>query len=368
MTDELYFQMILTASCCLVATGLLMATVKSPTDERAAKFAGAKHGLTVAMLLLGVLNMLQINFDPEGDKHYLGSCIALAVSFVQAMIFTNAAIVLIRPGEVTLRRMLQQAGAIAMVDALLVGAYALLPPQHFFYVYELCIVLYIALLIAYTRWYLRCHRWFVKQISAYYEEDEIERGLRWLGILFWVALTVGVLSLLMLLGNRTVDACLTALLALFYVFLAACFINYQLRQSIILPALAAMPCVEAPDRPSASPPPDKLMAWLERKKYLETHLAVEDIARELDMSIGQFHQYFDKVIGESFRTWRIRKRIEHARQLLADHPDWPVTRIARESGFNDRSNFYQQFKRFTGQSVTDYRTTQDSNRTKAQRD
>lgn len=355
MTNNLYFQVILGSSCCLTATGLLLAAVKTPTDERAAKFVGAKHGLTVAMLLLGALNMLQIGFDPDGDRHYLGSMIALAVSFVQAMIFTNAVIVLISPSEVTLRRIFQQVGSIALTDAILVGAYALLPLQHFFYVYELCIILYIALLIAYTHWYLRCYRQFVGQISAYYEEDEIERSLRWLGILFWVALAVGVLSLLMLIDSRTIDACLTALLAIFYVFFAACFINYQLRHPIILPVLAKVPKTTTADSPFMSEHPDKLMVWIERKGYLETSMAVEDIARELDMSIGQFHQYFDKVVGENFRTWRIRKRIEHARQLLEEHPDWPVTRIARESGFNDRSNFYLQFKRFTGQSVTDYR-------------
>lgn len=355
MTDELYFQVIMAASSSMVATGLLMAAVKTPTNERTAKFIDVKHGLTAAMLLIGVLNMLQIGFDPHGGSHYLGSCIALAVSYVQAMIFTNAVIVLINPTEVTLRWVILQLVAIAVVNTVLIGAYILLPLQHFFYVYEFCIVLYIALLIVYTRWYMRCYRQFVSQISAYYEEDEIERSLRWLGILFWVALAVGVLSLLMLIGSRTVDACLTALLALFYVFLAACFINYQLSSPIILPALTTVPGGETANNPPVGEHPDKLMAWIERKGYLETNLGVEEIAKELDMSLRQFHQHFDKVVGENFRTWRIRKRIEHARQLLADRPDWPVTRIARESGFNDRSNFYQQFKRFTGITVSDYK-------------
>lgn len=356
MTDELYFQVILAASSCMVATGLLMAAVKTPTDERTTKFTDVKHGLTIAMLLIGFLNMLQIGFDPHGGSRYLGSCIALVASYMQAMIFTNAVIVLISPTEVTLRRVIQQLGAIAVVNTLLVGAYILLPLQHFFYVYVLCIVLYIAQLIVYTRWYMRCYRQFVFQISAYYEEDEIERSLRWLGILFWVALAVGVLSLLIpIIGSRTVDACLTALFALFYVFLAACFINYQLSSPIILPALTTVPGGETADNPPVGEHPDKLMAWIERKGYLETNLAVEEIAKELDMSLRQFHQHFDKVVGENFRTWRIRKRIEHARQLLADRPDWPVTRIARESGFNDRSNFYQQFKRFTGIKVADYK-------------
>lgn len=175
--------------------------------------------------------------DPEGDMRYLGSCLALAVSFVQAMLFTMAVLVLIRPEEVTLRRVLGQTGAIAVIDGVLLGAFFLLPLHVFFYVYELCILLYLVQLAFYTRWYVRCHRQFVEQISAYYEEEEIERSLRWLGVLFWAALAVGVLSLLMLIGNRTIDVCMTVALALYYAFLAASFINYQLSSPVILPAI-----------------------------------------------------------------------------------------------------------------------------------
>lgn len=360
MTDELFFNVMLAASSCMIVTGLILAAVKTPADERAAKYRVAKYVLSVAVLVLGILNMVQIGYDPEGDTRYLGSCLALAVSFVQAMLFTMAVLVMIRPEEVTLRRVLWQAGGIAAVDGVLGGVFFLLPLHVFFYVYELCIVLYLAQLAFYTRWYVRCHRQFVKQISTYYEEEEIERSLRWLGVLFWAALTVGVLSLLMLTGHRVIDMCLTVVLALYYAFLAASFINYQLSSPVILPALSGdsnSPSAQAETDDAGAGHPDRLMAWIERGGYLDTQKGVEDIAHELEMSLAQLHTYFDKVVGEDFRTWRVRKRIEHARQLMADHPDWPMTRIAQESGFNDRSWFYKQFQHFTGQTVTAYKKT-----------
>ena len=109
------------------------------------------------------------------------------------------------------------------------------------------------------------------------------------------------------------------------------------------------------DEEERSEHPDRLMAWMERGGYLDTQKGVEAIACELEMSLAQFHAYFDKVVGEDFRSWRERKRIEHAQQLMAAHPDWPMTRIAQESGFNDRSWFHKQFQHFTGQTVTAYR-------------
>ncbi len=346
----------LVASSCMIVTGIILAIVKTPSDERAAKFRIAKHGLTVAVMALGVLNMVQISIDPDADMHYLGSCIALAISFVQAMLFTMVVLVLIRPEEVTLKRVLCQLAFIILLDVLLVASYFLLPLNVFFYVYELCILLYIALLVVYTRWYVRSHRYFVEQISAYYEEEEIERGLHWLDRLFWMALAVGILSMLMLLGNHEIEMWLTLALAVFYAVLAASFINYELRSNIILPALSAE-CDEEPESPEPTAEhPDKLMKWIEQGGYLDTQMAVKDIAGELQMTIGQFHQYFQEVVGEDFRSWRVRKRIEHAQQMMREHPEWSVTKVAQSSGFNDRSWFYQQFVRFTGKTVPDYRS------------
>ena len=64
MTDELFFNVMLAASSCMIVTGLILATVKTPADE--AKYRMAKYGLTVAVLVLGILNMVQIGFDPDG--------------------------------------------------------------------------------------------------------------------------------------------------------------------------------------------------------------------------------------------------------------------------------------------------------------
>lgn len=100
---------------------------------------------------------------------------------------------------------------------------------------------------------------------------------------------------------------------------------------------------------------DLLMAWIERKGYLETDKAVAEIADEMGMNAMQFRQYFRTMAGEDFRTWRVRKRIEHARSLMAEHPEWPVRQVAQASGFNDRSYFYQQFLLYTGISVAEAR-------------
>lgn len=370
--DNIYLHVMVAAASCMLITGLLLALVKSPSDGRASKFRAAKYALTVSVLVLGSLNLVQLSFDSSGSVSFLGPCIALAVGYLQSMLFTMALLVLIRPEEVTFRVVIIQLGVILVAASLLVGAFFLLPRATFLYVYELGIVAYLLQLAFYIHWFRRCRRVFLNHIRQYYEEDEIERSMWWVYIIFWAALAVGLLSLLMMFNHRVIDMCLTVALAVFCTLLAACFINYGLTAPIILPAIyspaedSSPAGEEAPSSPqplakkpvarkTAAPKQSKLELWIANKGYLDNELAVADIAAKVDMTVDQLHRYFREVVGEEFRTWRVRRRIDEAKQLMAEHPELPTTQIGKLCGFNDRSFFYQQFLRFTNESVADYR-------------
>ena len=71
MMNDIYLNVMLAASGCMIITGIILAATKSPSDKRASKFRMAKHTLTVAVIILGVLNMLQIGIDPDGDINML---------------------------------------------------------------------------------------------------------------------------------------------------------------------------------------------------------------------------------------------------------------------------------------------------------
>ena len=353
--ESIYLYIMVAAAFSLLITGLILAFVKTPSDGRAVKYRKAKRTLTGAVILLGVFNLLQVGYDNHGTVSFLGPCLALAVSYLQAMLFTMAIMVLIRPEQVTWRNIVIQMGAIVAVEALLVGGFCLLGEHTFLYVYEFCIIIYLLQLGFYTRWFLKGRQVFLQQVSQYYEEDEIERGLRWIFVIFWFALAVGLLSLLMVFNNRMVDLCLTVALAIFYALFAASFINYGLSAPIILPAIYQN--LERPRAAKAQQDENltKLEVWIKNKGYLNNDQAVKDIAMQMEMTTDQLHQYFHDVVGEEFRTWRVRRRIDEAKLLMKQHPGLTTTEIAKMCGFNDRSFFYQQFRRFGGTSVTDYR-------------
>ena len=355
--DNIYLIGIVAASACMMITGFMLAIVKLPDDVRNQKLQLAKHALTVAALILGALNLVQVFMDDEGAMPHLGTCLALAVSYLQAMLFTMALLVLLRPEAVTRRVVGTQFAAILAADAVLIGSFFALPLHIYLYIYAIGVGLYLLQLAYYIGWLRTSRTLFLQQIEQYYEEEEISRSMRWVYVLFWAAIAVALLALLMILNNRMVDLCLTVVLAFFYAFFAACLINYGFSAPVILPAIYSLSPTVAPKGRVASKPSERslLEQWIREKGYLKSDLAVADIAAEVGMSVDELHTYFRDVVGEEFRTWRVRRRIDEARQQMADHPDYSTTQIYRLCGFNDRSFFYQQFLRFTGTTVPNYR-------------
>ena len=348
-----YTTIMLAAACCMLITGFILALVKSPADERAAKFRLAKWTLTGAVLLLGLINLIQVLIDAEGEMSYLGPCIALAIGFVQAMLFTNSLMTLIRPQLVTKRIISMQAAVIVLIDTVLITCYVLLPTEKFLYIYFPTVVLYLVQLAYYILWFHREYKVFYHQIEQFYEEDEILRSTSWIRLIFITAVIVALLSLLMLFNERYIDLGLTIALALLYALFAASFVNYGLSAPVILPAIYT----NDQPQPSGRSKTDmsQLELWIKSKGYLNSQLAVSDIARQTGITVEQLHQYFRDVIGEEFRTWRIRRRIDEAKRIMTEHPELSTTNIGKHCGFNDRSFFYQQFQRFTSVSIAQYR-------------
>ena len=62
----------------------------------------------------------------------------------------------------------------------------------------------------------------------------------------------------------------------------------------------------------------------------------------------------------SFFDWVSQFRIERAKELLADEAsrDEPVLTIAFAVGFNSNSAFYSAFRKWVGQTPTQYRKAQ----------
>ncbi|MEV0075604.1 helix-turn-helix transcriptional regulator [Nocardia neocaledoniensis] len=98
--------------------------------------------------------------------------------------------------------------------------------------------------------------------------------------------------------------------------------------------------------------------------YLRTHftragLTVEAVAAACHLSRRSLYRCFDDIDGGPAEVVR-RMRLDHARLLLASHPDTPITEIAQRSGFATERQFYRAFRTATGMTPGDYRTGHES--------
>ena len=96
-------------------------------------------------------------------------------------------------------------------------------------------------------------------------------------------------------------------------------------------------------------------------RYIRNHsgrfIDVSDVMSVLSISRRSLERRFLDIVGHGVYKEISRCHIERAKELLAE-TDWPVSRIAREAGFNSTNRFEDTFRKETGMSATAYRKTQ----------
>ncbi|MBK8515300.1 MAG: helix-turn-helix domain-containing protein [Saprospiraceae bacterium] len=93
-------------------------------------------------------------------------------------------------------------------------------------------------------------------------------------------------------------------------------------------------------------------------KYVRQHftemIQLDDIAKEVSMTVPSFCRYFKKVTGKTFTAFVNEFRIVHACKLLSEERH-SIAEVCFESGFNNFSHFNRLFKSITGKSPNVYR-------------
>lgn len=93
----------------------------------------------------------------------------------------------------------------------------------------------------------------------------------------------------------------------------------------------------------------------EQMAYVDAHLKLEDVAREIGVCSRHLSFYFNDVIGKNFNTYINDLRIEYACFLMESEPDSSLEEIAYGCGFNIPGNFSRAFRARKGETPRDYR-------------
>jgi AraC family transcriptional regulator len=96
-----------------------------------------------------------------------------------------------------------------------------------------------------------------------------------------------------------------------------------------------------------------LAPWQKRRaaellrENLDGRIRLTDVARECALSVSHFARTFKQTFGISTHQWLIRRRIEHAQELLRQTTT-PIVDIAMQSGFGDQAAFTRTFRQVMG--------------------
>ena len=93
--------------------------------------------------------------------------------------------------------------------------------------------------------------------------------------------------------------------------------------------------------------------------YIDKHkgdsLTLNELAEVAHLSPYHFHRIFSATMGESLGKYVQRIRLNWAAGILMTHPEYPVTRIALDTGFSSSAAFAYAFKQQWGMSASDWR-------------
>ncbi len=84
-------------------------------------------------------------------------------------------------------------------------------------------------------------------------------------------------------------------------------------------------------------------------------VSIESLASKLCLTRGQLNRRIKSVTGVTTQQYVLRIRLEHARILLLENKEMPISEIAYKCGFEDATSFSRAFRRFHGMSPSQYR-------------
>jgi AraC-like DNA-binding protein len=105
----------------------------------------------------------------------------------------------------------------------------------------------------------------------------------------------------------------------------------------------------------------RLTYVLDREKlYQLPELTLQELADKLDYPSYQVSFTINEGLKKSFYDLINGYRVEEAKRLLTDEKskNFTILSVGFEAGFNSKTTFNTVFKKFTGQTPTEYRATQ----------
>ncbi len=195
------------------------------------------------------------------------------------------------------------------------------------------------------------------------QADDIGAYIEWLSIFTYWAVIFGVgCGLLTFLPDRYVYIWVLSSIP-FYCYLFHCYQNYLLFYEQVENAfeqdiqseeeLLTNSGIE-PEMVSEEVPEsytefiEKVDNWIKTNGYVQQGLTIKELSKILYTNRTYLSAYIKTTYKMTFREWITSLRLEYAKNILKEHPEINIQKLAESSGFLSQSNFIKLFSEKEG--------------------
>ena len=188
--------------------------------------------------------------------------------------------------------------------------------------------------------------------------DDIGAYIKWLSIFTYWAIIFGVgCGLLTFLPDEYIYIWILSSVP-FYIYLFLCYLNYLLFYEQVENAMEDGMTSEEEDlcdttnREQAqrqdtpffhAEMAKKIKGWIDADGYIRPGLTIKELSDVLHTNRTYLSAYIKTTYKMTFREWITGLRLEYAKNILKEHPEINIQKLAESSGFLSRSNFIKSF-------------------------
>ena len=363
MEPSIYNFSLCTALPLMLFFGFYFLFAKTPEKKIFKNYLRSRQIMGIAMLLLSANYSVHFFFGIRFKNADSAILMNMSTYFLCYSLFSSALIMLLDRFYITKRRVWTHI-ILWIIFSTLSGVVLFLLPSGIMQKISLFalaawlvvfgVVLARRVIVAYRR---------AIQIFNETQADDIGAYIEWLSIFTYWALIFGVgCGLLTFLPDEYVFIWVFSSIP-FYCYLFHCYQNYLLfyeqvenafEQDIqsdeeLLTNSGIEPEMVSEEVPgSYTEFTEKVDNWIKTDGYVQQGLTIKELSKILYTNRTYLSAYIKTTYKMTFREWITSLRLEYAKNILKEHPEINIQKLAESSGFLSRSNFIKLFSEKEG--------------------
>ena len=363
MEPSIYSFSLCTALPLMLFFGFYFLFAKTPEKKIFTNYLRSRQMMGIAMLLLSANYSVHFFFGIRFKNADSAILMNMSTYFLCYSLFSSALIMLLDRFYITKRRVWTHI-ILWIIFSTLSGVVLFLLPSGIMQKISLfaLAVWLIAFGVVLARRVIVAYRRAIRIFNET-QADDIGAYIEWLSIFTYWAVIFGVgCGLLTFLPDRYVYIWVLSSIP-FYCYLFHCYQNYLLFYEQVENAfeqdiqseeeLLTNSGIE-PEMVSEEVPEsytefiEKVDNWIKTDGYVQQGLTIKELSKILYTNRTYLSAYIKTTYKMTFREWITSLRLEYAKNILKEHPEINIQKLAESSGFLSQSNFIKLFSEKEG--------------------